>query len=86
MSFFVHPTSIVSKEARIADGVWIGPFCMVGSDVEIGEETRLEGHVRILDHVTLGKRCRVFENVVLGGSRRILPSGESSPLSGSVTT
>ena len=67
MSVFVHPTSIVSKEARIADGVRIGPFCMIDPDVEIGEGTRLEGHVRILEHVTLGKRCRVFENVVLGG-------------------
>ncbi len=66
MSVTVHPSSIVSREARIADGVWIGPFCVVGPDVEIGEETRLEGYVRILEHVTIGKRCRIFENVVLG--------------------
>jgi UDP-N-acetylglucosamine acyltransferase len=67
MSVYVHPTSIVSKEARIADGVWIGPFCVIDSDVEIGEGTRLEGYVRILEHVLLGKRCRLFEKVVLGG-------------------
>lgn len=67
MSVYVHPTSIVSKEARIAPGVWIGPFCVIGSDVEIGEGTRLEGYVRILEHVLLGKRCRLSEKVVLGG-------------------
>ena len=67
MSVFIHPTSEVSREARIADGVWIGPFCLVGPDVEIGEGTRLEGYARILEHVTLGKKCRIFENVVLGG-------------------
>ncbi|HQL02988.1 MAG TPA: acyl-[acyl-carrier-protein]--UDP-N-acetylglucosamine O-acyltransferase, partial [Synergistales bacterium] len=67
MSVFVHPTSEVSREARIAPGVWIGPFCVIGADVEIGEGTRLEGYVRILEHVTVGKKCRVFENVVLGG-------------------
>lgn len=67
MSVFVHPSSIVSKEANIGDGAWIGPFCVIGSDVEIGEGTRLEGYVRILEHVRIGSRCRVFENVVLGG-------------------
>ncbi|MDO9508512.1 MAG: acyl-ACP--UDP-N-acetylglucosamine O-acyltransferase [Thermovirgaceae bacterium] len=67
MSFFVHPSSIVSNEARIGDGSWIGPFCVIDSDVEIGEGTRLEGYVRILEHVRIGDRCRIFENVVLGG-------------------
>ena len=65
--FYVHPSSIVSKKARIGEGAWIGPFCMVGSDVEIGERTRLEGYVRLLEHVRIGKSCRICENVVLGG-------------------
>lgn len=67
MSVFVHPSSIVSGEARIADGSWIGPFCLIDSDVEIGEGTRLEGYVRVLDHVRIGRKCRIFENAVLGG-------------------
>ncbi|MDT8284584.1 MAG: acyl-ACP--UDP-N-acetylglucosamine O-acyltransferase, partial [Thermovirgaceae bacterium] len=37
------------------------------ADVEIGEGTRLEGYVRILEYVRVGNRCRIFENVVLGG-------------------
>ncbi len=67
MSTFVHPSSIVSDGAKIGDGAWIGPFCVIGPDVEIGERTRLEGYVCILEHVRIGDRCRICENVVLGG-------------------
>lgn len=79
MSVFVHPSSIVSNEARIGDGAWIGPFCVIDADVEIGEGTRLEGYVRILEYVTIGDRCRIFENVVLGGEPQDLAfKGERS--------
>lgn len=67
MNPFIHPSSIVSKDARIGDGAWIGPFCIIGSDVEIGEGTRLEAYVRVLEHVRIGNRCRIFEHAVLGG-------------------
>lgn len=33
---FIHPSSIVEEGAIIGAGVYIGPFCIVGSQVEIG--------------------------------------------------
>ena len=37
----VHPTAIVDAGARIAESAEIGPYCIVGADVEIGARTRL---------------------------------------------
>jgi UDP-N-acetylglucosamine acyltransferase len=37
----IHPTAIVDPQARVADSAEIGPFCIVGAEVEIGARTRL---------------------------------------------
>ena len=37
----IHPTAIVDPAARVAESAAIGPFCIVGADVEIGARTRL---------------------------------------------
>jgi UDP-N-acetylglucosamine acyltransferase len=41
----IHPTAIVDSLARIAESAEIGPFCIIGSEVEIGAGTRLLAHV-----------------------------------------
>src|SRR5690348_13457080 len=40
----IHPTAIVDAKARIAESADIGPYCIVGAEVEIGARTRLMGH------------------------------------------
>src|ERR1017187_4279905 len=37
----IHPTAIVDPRARIAETADIGPYCIVGAEVEIGARTRL---------------------------------------------
>ena len=37
----VHSTAIVDAQARIAESADIGPYCIVGAEVEIGPGTRL---------------------------------------------
>jgi UDP-N-acetylglucosamine acyltransferase len=37
----IHPTAIVDPGARIAETAEIGPYCIVGEEVEIGAHTRL---------------------------------------------
>ena len=43
----IHPTAIIDESAIVANGVTIGPYSVVGSDVEIGEGTWIGPHVRI---------------------------------------
>ncbi|HEV3196249.1 MAG TPA: acyl-ACP--UDP-N-acetylglucosamine O-acyltransferase [Bryobacteraceae bacterium] len=41
----IHPTAIVDSRARIAESAEIGPYCIVGADVEIGARTRLMANI-----------------------------------------
>ncbi len=34
----VHPTAVIAKSAKLADGAHIGPYCFVDEEVEIGVE------------------------------------------------
>src|SRR5689334_4833681 len=43
----LHPTAIVDPKARIAETAEIGPYCIVGAEVEIGAGTRLMAHVYV---------------------------------------
>ncbi|HLK50343.1 MAG TPA: acyl-ACP--UDP-N-acetylglucosamine O-acyltransferase [Bryobacteraceae bacterium] len=40
----IHPTAIVDAKARIAESADIGPYCIVGAEVEVGARTRLMAH------------------------------------------
>ncbi|MGC9490021.1 MAG: acyl-ACP--UDP-N-acetylglucosamine O-acyltransferase [Thermovirgaceae bacterium] len=63
----IHPTALVSGKAHISEDVTIGPYCIIDDDVVIEEGTQLEAFVRVRDHVRIGRNCRLFEHVVVGG-------------------
>ena len=62
----IHPTAIVSSGAKIGDGVYIGPYCVV-DEAEIGDGCIIESNVRIYGCVTIGKNCRIKSGAILGG-------------------
>ena len=39
-----HPTAIISKKAKISEGVSIGPHSIIGDGVSIGSGTKLFLH------------------------------------------
>src|SRR5271157_4761757 len=41
----IHPTAIVDPRARVAESAEIGPYSILGAEVEIGPRTRLMAHV-----------------------------------------
>jgi UDP-N-acetylglucosamine acyltransferase len=41
----IHPAAIVDSRARIAESAEIGPYTIIGADVEIGARTRVLAHV-----------------------------------------
>jgi UDP-N-acetylglucosamine acyltransferase len=51
----VHPTAIVDPGARIASTAEIGPYCVVGAEVEIGAGTRLMAHVYVEGPTWIGE-------------------------------
>lgn len=62
----IHPTAIVSNGARLAEGVEIGPYSIVGDHVTIGRDTTIGAHVVIEGNTVLGERNRIFSFSSLG--------------------
>ncbi|MCC6608894.1 MAG: acyl-ACP--UDP-N-acetylglucosamine O-acyltransferase [Burkholderiales bacterium] len=64
----IHPTAIVHPEARLAAGVQVGPYSVIGGHVEIGEGTTIASHVVIEGHTRIGRENRIFQFASLGGA------------------
>jgi UDP-N-acetylglucosamine acyltransferase len=62
----IHPTAIVSSEAKISEGVEIGPYSIIDSDVRIGRNTIIGPHVVIKAHTDIGEGCRFFQFASIG--------------------
>ena len=56
----IHPTAIIDTSARIGADVTIGPYCIIGADVEIGEGSWLQHHVTVMGPTKVGKRNQFY--------------------------
>lgn len=66
MSAQIHPSSVVSPEAVLGDGVVIGPFCLVEGGSRIGARTVLRSHVVIGPFTELGEDNDIYAHATLG--------------------
>jgi UDP-N-acetylglucosamine acyltransferase len=66
MGIDIHPSSIVSPKAEIADGVSIGPFSIIGEKVTIGRNTSIGSHVVIDGNTVIGEKNKIYPYVSLG--------------------
>jgi UDP-N-acetylglucosamine acyltransferase len=64
----IHELALVDPGARIAADAVIGPWCLVGPDVEIGGGTVLESHVVIKGPTRIGCNNRIYQFSSLGES------------------
>ena len=77
----IDQTSIVHKNAVIEDGVSIGPFCKIDSDVVIGKNTIIMSNVSIMSGTTVGNNNVIHQGSVLGGDPQDLKyKGEKTSL------
>ncbi|MCB9957257.1 MAG: acyl-ACP--UDP-N-acetylglucosamine O-acyltransferase [Rhodospirillaceae bacterium] len=74
----IHPTAIVEDGAVIPASARIGPYCMVGANVTLGEGVVLANHVSLRGDITLGDRVHVYPNAVLGEPPQIY-GGDPNP-------
>jgi UDP-N-acetylglucosamine acyltransferase len=75
MTSAIHPTAIVDPAARLAEGVEIGPFSIIGPDVTIGPDTVIGPHTRIEGPVSIGARNRFFGQSSIGTAPQDLKFG-----------
>ena len=56
----IHPTAIVSEAAILADDIEIGPYSIVGADVEVGQGCRIDSHVVINGPTRIGANNHIY--------------------------
>ena len=62
----VHPTAVVDSGARVHESAEIGPFCVIGDEVEIGARTRLWAHVYVDGPITIGEDNLFYPYATVG--------------------
>lgn len=62
----IHPTAVVHSNARIAEGVEIGPYSVIGEQVTIGKDTKIASHVLIEGWTTIGERNHIHSFSSIG--------------------
>lgn len=76
----IHPSAVVSEQARIGKDVYIGPCCVIEANAQIGDRCRLYAGVYIGHNVVLGEECILYPHVSIRehcrlGDRVILHNG-----------
>ena len=61
-----HPTAIIDPKAKVDEGVNIGPYSIVGADVELGSGTVIESHVILKGPTIMGKNNRILQFSSIG--------------------
>lgn len=83
----IHPTAIISPDAKIAADVEIGPYTVIGPHVEIDSGSIIASHVVINGPTKIGKNNQIFQFASVGenpqdkkynGEKSILEIGDGN--------
>ena len=62
----IHPTAIVAGSARLADDVRVGPYSIIGEDVEIDTGCTIDSHAVINGPTRIGKNNHIYQYCSVG--------------------
>ncbi|MDE2579218.1 MAG: acyl-ACP--UDP-N-acetylglucosamine O-acyltransferase [Hyphomicrobiales bacterium] len=62
----VHPSSVVSPDAKLGARVSIGPFCLVDGAVALGDDCVLHSHVVVTGRTSIGARTQIYPFASIG--------------------
>lgn len=68
MSELIHNTAIISKGAVIGENVSIGPFCVIGPNIEIKDNCKIHSHVVMDGHMIIGENNEFFPFCSIGAA------------------
>ena len=75
----IHPTALVSSEARLAGEVEIGPFAVIEGPVELGAGVTVAGHAWIRGDTVLGAGTTVGWGALIGTDPQDLSFDPATP-------
>ena len=77
----IHPTALVNDAAILGSNVNIGPYCIIGENVTLGDGVKLVSHVVVDGVTTVGANTVVYPFASLGSPPQDLKyNGEPSRL------
>jgi len=76
----IHKTSIIDLKAKLSKNVQIGPYCVIGPNVEIEENTIIQSHVNICGNVKIGKGNKIYPFVSINDPQDLKYNGEPTNL------
>ena len=77
----IHKTAIVDSKAKINSNVDVGPYTVIGPNVEIGENSVIQSHVNIKGNTKIGKNNKIYPFASIGNDPQDLKyKGEESKL------
>ena len=62
----IHPTAVVSPDAKIGENVEIGPYAIIEDNTVIGDGTFIDAHAKICRYTTIGKNSRIYLGALVG--------------------
>lgn len=66
MSSLIHKTAIVDPKAKLAGDVTVGPYSIIGPEVEVDAGTKIASHVVIKGPSKIGKNNKIFQFASIG--------------------
>lgn len=90
----IHPTALIDPAAKVPASCSVGPYCIVGAEVELGESCELISHVVIHGPAMIGSNNRFFPFCTIGaepqdisykGEKTRLEMGDSNVIRECVT-
>ena len=67
-----HSTAAIPPEAKLGENVFVGPYCVIGAGVELGDGCVLHSHVIISGPSPIGKNNEFFPFAAVGGKTQDL--------------
>lgn len=62
----IHATAVIDPGASIGNNCFVGPFSIIGAQVDLKDDVRLESHCVIEGRTVIGEGTRVFPFVSIG--------------------
>jgi UDP-N-acetylglucosamine acyltransferase len=90
----IHATAVIDPGSRVPDSCSVGPYCVIGPDVELGENCELISHVVIQGPTRIGANNRFFpfcsigiepQDLTFKGEKTRLEIGDSNVIRECVT-